>query len=325
MSFNVIKYQPEYKHQWDDFVRTAKNATFLFYRDFMEYHSDRFEDHSLLVFKGEKVTALIPANSTGNTLHSHQGLTYGGLVLSPKVKLEQSLQIFRDVLKYLNDKGIKTLEIKTLPHIYPDFPSEEINYLMFLTEARLTRRDVLSVVDLKSPFKISSGRMEGVKRGEKNLLQVQEVQQFDDFWNTILIPTLSEKHQAKPVHTLKEITLLHQRFPDNIRQFNVYHNTKIVAGTTVFESKNVAHSQYIAAAGNDKNQLGSLDYLHHYLLTEVFQDKKYFDFGISNENQGRNLNRGLSFWKEGFGAGAVTQDFYTLSTTNHTKLQHVLV
>lgn len=324
MSFNVIKYQPEYKHQWDDFVRTAKNATFLFYRDFMEYHSDRFEDHSLLVFKGEKVTALIPANSTGNTLHSHQGLTYGGLVLSPKVKLEQSLQIFRDVLKYLNDKGIKTLEIKTLPHIYPDFPSEEINYLMFLTEARLTRRDVLSVVDLKSPFKISSGRMEGVKRGEKNLLQVQEVQQFDDFWNTILIPTLSEKHQAKPVHTLEEITLLHQRFPGNIRQFNVYYNNKIVAGTTIFETNKVAHCQYIAA-GNDKNQLGSLDFLHYNLIKEIFKNKKYFDFGISNENQGRNLNQGLSFWKEGFGASSVVQDFYSVGTKNYSKLDNVLI
>jgi hypothetical protein len=325
MNYKITRYQPEHKTQWDDFVRTAKNATFLFYRDFMEYHSDRFEDHSLLVFKEEKLVAIIPANITGNTLHSHHGLTYGGLVLSPKTKLEQSLQIFSEVLKFLSENGIETLEIKTLPHIYPDLPSEEIKYLLFITEAQLTRRDVLSVVDLKSPFKISSGRMEGVKRGEKNLLQIQEVKLFDDFWNAILIPTLSEKHGAKPVHSLDEITLLHQRFPGNIRQFNVYHNNKIVAGTTVFESKNVAHSQYIAAAGNDKNQLGSLDFLHHHLLTEVFKDKKYFDFGISNENNGRNLNRGLSFWKEGFGAGAVTQDFYAVATKNHTKLQHVLV
>lgn len=324
MSFNVIKYQPEYKQQWDDFVRTAKNATFLFYRDFMEYHSYRFEDFSLMVFKENKLIALIPANSTGNSLYSHQGLTYGGLVLASKVKLEQSLQIFREVLKFLNNNGVETLEIKTLPHIYPDFPSEEINYLMFLTEARLTRRDVLSVVDLKSPFKISNGRMEGVKRGKKNNLLVKEVNHFNEFWNEILIPILAEKHEAKPVHSLEEIELLHQRFPNNIRQFNVYYNNKIVAGTTIFETNKVAHCQYIAA-GNDKNQLGSLDFLHYNLIKEIFKNKKYFDFGISNENQGRNLNQGLSFWKEGFGASSVVQDFYSVGTKNYSKLDNVLI
>lgn len=324
MSFNVIKYQPEYKQQWDDFVRTAKNATFLFYRDFMEYHSYRFEDFSLMVFKENKLIALIPANSTGNSLYSHQGLTYGGLVLASKVKLEQSLQIFREVLKFLNNNGVETLEIKTLPHIYPDFPSEEINYLMFLTEARFTRRDVLSVVDLKSPFKISNGRMEGVKRGKKNNLLVKEVNHFNEFWNEILIPILAEKHEAKPVHSLEEIELLHQRFPNNIRQFNVYYNNKIVAGTTIFETNKVAHCQYIAA-GNDKNQLGSLDFLHYNLIKEIFKNKKYFDFGISNENQGRNLNQGLSFWKEGFGASSVVQDFYSVGTKNYSKLDNVLI
>tara|TARA_R110000850_G_scaffold150497_1_gene273269 strand:- start:183440 stop:184417 length:978 start_codon:yes stop_codon:yes gene_type:complete len=322
--YKIVRYQPEYKTQWDAFVSKAKNATFLFYRDFMEYHSDRFEDCSIMVLKNDKVLALLPANKNGDTAYSHQGLTYGGLVVDKKTKIETTMLLFKEVLSYLETQKISKLEIKMLPGIYTDFPSEELHYIFFLLEAKLRRRDVLSVIDLSKPLSFSSGRKEGVKRGVKNKLEVKEVFEFESFWNQILIPTLEEKHQAAPVHTLEEITLLHQRFPKNIRQFNVYLNDTIVAGTTVFVSKNVAHSQYIA--GNaDKNQLGSLDFLHHYLLKDIFAEKKYFDFGISNENQGRNLNKGLSFWKESFGANTVVQDFYVVETPSHPKLDNVLI
>lgn len=324
MNYKVTRYHPEHKHQWNDFVRQAKNATFLFHRDFMDYHSDRFEDFSLMVFKEDKLLGLLPANIKENVIFSHQGLTYGGLVVDKKTKIETTLLLFKELLSYLEHQKISKMEIKLLPSIYTDLPSDEIHYILFLLEAKLVRRDVLSVIDLRKPVLFSSGRKEGVKRGEKNKLEVREEVEFESFWNEILIPTLKNKHQAKPVHSLDEIKLLHQRFPKNIRQFNVYFNDKIVAGTTVFVTKKVAHSQYIAANA-DKNQLGSLDFLHHYLLKDVFSEKNYFDFGISNENQGRNLNKGLSFWKESFGANPVVQDFYMVKTSSHSKLDNVLI
>lgn len=324
MNYKVTRYHPEHKHQWNDFVKRAKNATFLFHRDFMDYHSDRFEDFSLMVFKEDKLLGLLPANIKENVIFSHQGLTYGGLVVDKKTKIETTLLLFKELLSYLEHQKISKMEIKLLPSIYTDLPSDEIHYILFLLEAKLVRRDVLSVIDLRKPVLFSSGRKEGVKRGEKNKLEVREEVEFESFWNEILIPTLKNKHQAKPVHSLDEIKLLHQRFPKNIRQFNVYFNDKIVAGTTVFVTKKVAHSQYIAANA-DKNQLGSLDFLHHYLLKDVFSEKNYFDFGISNENQGRNLNKGLSFWKESFGANPVVQDFYMVKTSSHSKLDNVLI
>ena len=54
---------------------------------------------------------------------------------------------------------------------------------------------------------------------------------------------------------MQEITNLKKKFPENIRQFNVYYNDEIVAGTTIFESENVVHSQYISADEN-KNKIG---------------------------------------------------------------------
>lgn len=290
----------------------------------MEYHSDRFDDFSLLIFDGEKLIAVFPANLSEGVLYSHQGLTYGGLILDKKVKLTTTLKIFKQLLSYLNAQGFEKIVIKEIPFIYSRKFSDDLKYLLFLVNAHLYRRDLLSVLELSSKFKISSGRMEGVKRGIKNKLHIVESDDFKDFWEMILIPNLAVKHNAKPIHTLEEIALLKQNFPENIRLFKAYDNDKIVAGTVVFESCNVVHAQYIAS-NNEKNELGSLDYLHYHLLTEVFRDKKYFDFGISNEYQGRKVNEGLLYWKESFGCGHVSQDFYEVETKNHVLLENVFI
>lgn len=323
-NYTVKKYQPEDYANWNAFVSNAKNATFLFHRDFMEYHKDRFEDFSLVILDGEKWVAILPANKSENQVFSHQGLTYGGFVIDKKIKQTVFLNVFQSVLEFLHSNQIEKIAIKMMPSIYFDFPSDELNYALFLVDAKLKRRDSLSVIDLKKDFEISSGRLEGVKKGKKLDLKIIEELTFDSFWDKILIPNLEKKHQAKPVHSLPEINFLHSKFPKNIRQFNVYQKDKILAGTTVFESKNVVHSQYISG-NEDKNESGSLDFLHHHLITQIFKDKKYFDFGISNEEDGRKLNKGLLFWKESFGARTVTQDFYEVETANFVKLENVLI
>jgi hypothetical protein len=291
----------------------------------MEYHQDRFEDFSLLVFdENHQLIAVLPANKVEETLFSHQGLTYGGVLIQEKIKLSDFISIVKSVFEYLEALGFKKVILKEIPIIYNQIPSDELQYLMFLMKGNLVRRDVLSVVDLKSSFSFSRDRKNGIKRGIKNNLVVKEDSNFASFWNEILIPNLSEKHQAKPVHSLGEIQYLHSKFPKNIRQFNVYQNDKIVAGTTIFETNLVAHSQYISGNSN-KNELGSLDFLHDYLISNVFKNKKYFDFGISNENQGKNINEGLLYWKESFGARSITQDFYEVEIENHTSLDNVLL
>ena len=322
--YQVRLYQPQDFSLWNTFISVAKNATFLFHRDFMEYHSDRFEDYSLLVLDGEKVVAVLPANRVGDTVYSHLGLTYGGLVLNQKAKLSSVISIFKSVLQFLNENSIDKLIVKTMPNFYLDYFSDELEYCLFIVKAKLNRRDSLSVIDLTKPYFISKTRKESIRRGEKNCLIIKEELNFDLFWNEILIPNLNTKHQVKPVHTVEEIIELQQKFPSNIRHFNVYHNEKIVAGTTVFSTNNVAHPQYISG-NSDKNELGSLDYLYHFLITEVYNDKNFFDFGISNESQGTKINKGLLFWKESFGAKTVIQNFYEVETKNYSVLETVLI
>jgi len=322
--YRIEKYNDSHYGQWNELVNRSKNGTFLFHRDFMEYHRDRFEDLSLIIFDEDKPVAALPAHRIGNVAHSHWGLTYGGLVYDEKMKLAGVIKIFREILRFLTDHGIEKLNLKLIPSIYHKCPAEEVSYALFLADAKIFRRDSLSVCGLTNPLPFTKVRKECIRRGIKQQLVVVEEPNFELFWNKILIPNLSNRHGVKPVHSIEEIALLHRKFPENIRHFNVYHNNEIVAGTTVFISDNVAHPQYISGQ-KDKNALGSLDYLYSHLITEVFADKKYFDFGISNEQEGRKLNEGLVFWKESFGARTIVQDFYEVSTANYPLLDNVLI
>ena len=318
--YSVEIYHPKFQPLWDDFVGCSKNGTFLFQRGFMDYHKDRFEDFSLLIFKKSKLVAVLPANRLGKEVHSHQGLTYGGLILPPGVRFDVVLNSYKALLQFLTEQAVGVLYIKQIPSIYHRLPSDEIEYLNFILDAKLYRMDTLSVVDNQSRLNFSGSRKEGVKRGHKHNLRIENNDNFELFWNTILKVNLKKKHNASPVHSLEEILYLKRLFPNHIKQYNVYHNEQLVAGTTIFETSQVAHCQYIS--GNDDNNiLGSLDFLHDYLINKVYQKKRYFDFGTSNEEQGQHINVGLQFWKEGFGARTITQDFIEIDPKNHAKLK----
>jgi len=322
--YTIKRYESTDYKNWNAFINKAKNATFLFHRDFMEYHKDRFEDYSLIVVEEDKWVAILPANRIGNTVHSHQGLTYGGLVYDHKVKLANCIEIFQNLLFFLHSNAIEKLQIKTIPSIYHYQPTEELSYALFLANATLTRRDSLTVIDLSLTNTLSTVRNRGVKAGIKNKLEIKEEETLDTFWEEVLVPNLESKFDTKPVHNLEEISRLKRFFPKNIRQFNVYQDENIIAGTTIFESENVAHCQYIATI-KSKKELGGLDYLFNHLITEVFKQKRFFDFGNSNVNSGRNLNKGLSYWKESFGAGTIIHDYYEVQTANFSLLENSLI
>lgn len=323
-SFRIEKYSDKYKNQWDNFIQNAKNGTFLFKRNFMEYHADRFEDFSLLIFEKNKLLGVFPANKNKNQVYSHQGLTYGGLILPKKIKFEKTISAFKALLAYLEKHKIEKLILKLLPKIYHTYPADEIDYLLFILKAKLTKTDLSSTILQSEALKIQSNRVEGVKKAKKQNLEIEKTTDFQAFWNQILIPNLAKTHQAKPVHNIKEISYLAEKFPKNIHQYNVKKENNMVGGCTVFETKNVAHIQYISADKN-KQQLGTLDFLFQHLIEKEFKEKTYFDFGISNENHGLNLNKGLLYWKECFGARGIAYQTYEIQPQQHHLLDQVFL
>lgn len=322
-TYNVVAYSAALASDWNHFLNSAKNATFLFHRNFMEYHSDRFTDASLMVYENNKLVGLLPANVKDGVLYSHQGLSYGGIVVLHKAKFEQVAHIFKAVLTHLEQQGITSFVCKLLPTIYERYPADESQFLITALKGVMHKAEISSSIDLCDPLPIQANRKEGVKKGQKAGLVVKKEKRFDLFWDQVLVPNLKQRHEATPVHTKEEIAMLAGRFPDNIHQFNVYHNESIVGGATIFETHTTAHVQYISAIG-DKQQLGTLDFLFEALIAKEFAHKYVFDFGISTVDGGTKLNKGLLYWKECFGARSTVNLTFAIDPKNHVLLDTFL-
>lgn len=307
----AVPWDDPFRERWNAFVEGAKNATFLFHRDYLEYHADRFVDSSLLFFEDEMLIALLPATVSGDTVTSHGGLTFGGIITDARMRTSQMLRIFDFVLKTYRTRGIRTIVYKAVPHIYHSMPSEEDLYALFRNGARLVRRDVATTIACGAAAPYSKGRKYSVSKGKRNGLTVGRSEAFEEFM-ALEQQTLASRHGVVPVHSAAEMRLLASRFPNNIKLYDARLDGRLLAGMVVYESTRVAHAQYIAS-NEEGRELFAPDVLTDWLLETKFKEKAYFDFGISTEDQGTVLNAGLSRNKESYGGRATVYDFYEIT------------
>lgn len=305
----VTRYTPDKASQWDAFVRSAKNATFLHLRGYLDYHSDRFADNSLIFRRNGKIVALLPANRVDNTLFSHQGLTYGGfLTQAAHFGMEDMLEVGEALKAYVAETGIDTLVYKPVPHIYHTYPAEEDLYLMFRLKAQIATSGLSSVIDIENRAPFNENAKRAVKHATAQGVVIEQSTDFAAFWK-ILSEVLHTRHGVSPVHTIDEIEMLHERFPEQIRLYTATCNGEIVAGTVLYDTGRVAHAQYIAASEQGR-LLKALPLLFKRILENECRGNRYFDFGISTENGGLTLNTGLDRQKYGMGGRGVVYNSY---------------
>lgn len=312
-NYSVKPYRESDYANWNTFIGQAKNATFLFHRDFMEYHKDRFEDFSLMVFEDEKLVAVLPANRVGDIVYSHQGLTYGGLVYSPKLSGEKVENILDSILSFFKENEVQSFFFKSIPLFYTSKGNAEIDFFMMKKGAFLDKKEMNLGINLAMPLTISKSKLKHFRKIEKLDLEMVEEQQLESFWELVLEPRLLEKYNATPVHTLQEITLLKEKFPENIKQFSVYFEDVIIAGITVFETETVVKSQYGATIKKGE-ELRALDFLFINLIQKFKSEGKlFFDMGIVNEDNEKGYHAGLLKQKEELGCSVYSQDFYKMN------------
>lgn len=305
-------YTPEYKEMWDDFVRKSKNSTFLFYRDFIEYHEDKFNDYSLLFYVGDNLIAMMAGNISDKVYYSHQGLTYGGLIMSQDTTAVNILDLFEVLTVTFRHQGIKKIVYKAVPHIYHRLPAEEDLYALFRYGGIISERNISSTIFLSEKTDYSDSRKNGLKKAAKNDLRVTRSNDLNSFWQ-ILTSNLRERYGKDPVHNLSEITYLKDKFQNQIHLFSVTDSNDIMlGGCLVFVMENVVHAQYTAATEDGKRK-GAIDMVIDYIINTAYADKQYFDYGTSTENKGQYLNESLIYQKEGFGGRGIVYDTYTIN------------
>ena len=307
--FEIVRYTADRHDVWNRYVAKSRNATFLFYREYMDYHSDRFHDHSLLFYVGGHLHSVLPAHEVGDIFCSHRGLTYGGLLMDKDVTTADVLVLFEELNDYLRRTGFRKVLYRAIPWVYHRLPSEEDLYAMFWKcGARLQQRMSGTVVFMDEHLRWRKDHRRRLKQAQAAGIRVERDASLAEFW-PVLNDNLQRKFQAQSVHTLEEMELLKSRFPDKIIQYNAYLDAKVVGGITFYVMGHVLHGQYSGTTDEGK-RLGAMEAIYNQVMFRDFAQIRYLDFGTSNEQGGLVLNEGLIAHKEGYGGRTVMYDTY---------------
>jgi hypothetical protein len=307
--FEIKRYTPEDQEAWDRYVKKARNATFLFLRDYMDYHRDRFNDYSLLFYKNGKLHSLLPAHQVDTTLYSHFGLTYGGLIVDINVTIADTCQLFEDLNDYLREQGFTKVIYRPIPWIYHLHPAEEDLYAIFWKcHARLLVRNIGTTIFMQQHLRWRKDHLRRLKKSHENGVTVIRDADITEFWG-ILENNLEERFHAKPVHTLSEMLLLKDKFPEQIIQYNAYKDGHIIGGLTFYITQQVIHGQY-SSTNSEGKEYGAMEAIYEQIMYKDYPDYPYLDFGSSTEDNCSFINEGLIAHKEGYGGRGVVYDTY---------------
>lgn len=322
-NLSILQYMEKDQDEWDEFIGKSKNGTFIHKIDYFHYHKKRFMDCSLIIKKNNQIVAIMPGNIEVDTFYTHQGLTYGGLIIQNETTIQNVITYFNMINKYLTDKKVKKVIYKAIPYMYSKIPAQEDEYVLFRLGAKIISSALSSVIKMDERLHYSTLRLRNIKKALKYNLEIQVDISYEEFW-AILVENLLKSHNVPPVHSLVEIKKLKTFFSKNIKLYSVYMDDKCIAGVVMYITETVAHVQYISANENGK-KYAALDFLFDHLINNVFSHMKYFDFGTSVEEHGHYLNEGLIFHKQGFGGrGVLYQQFeYELKNTNITKKENI--
>jgi hypothetical protein len=312
----VTAYAAADADAWDGLVGRSCNGTFMHTRRFISYHGDRFRDRSLvLTDRRGNVTGVFPAAADPadpGLVVSHPGLTYGGLVHDGSVRGESMIGAIGAIAGHYRAAGYQRLRYKAVPSIYHTVPAADDHYALFRLGARRHRSDLSATVDLASRGRVTQRRLRSRKQAEAAGVRTREDWALvADFW-PVLEQNLARRHGARPVHSLAEIQLLHDRFGDEITLISAMIGDELVGGTVLFAAGPVLHMQYTATTQAGRDSFATDLVMEQAIGTAAERGFRFFDFGTCTVDEGRDLNQDLYGFKVSFGAGGVVYDHYEL-------------
>jgi hypothetical protein len=315
VTIEIIPYAQERESIWDQWCAGSGNATFLHTRRFLGYHGNRFRDLSVFIRESGKVVGVFPAAASTidpELVVSHPGATFGGIVHQGWLTGTRMVETLIKLRKYYCHGGYVRLLYKAVPHMYTKIPAQDDLYALFRLGARRVRCDLSCTIDLANRQPPSERRRRSLKKAKKMVTVLSDsTALLGKLW-PVIEENLARKHNLRPVHTLDELALLLDRFPEQIAMRCALLEDRVAAGVVFFNSLNVWHAQYTAASERGY-EVSALDAVFESAIESAQRaSARYFDFGVSTEDSGRTLNDGLYRFKSEFGGGGMVHEFYEL-------------
>ncbi len=324
MGLDIVKYSDKYEKAWDSLVmNNSVNGTFLQTRRFLNYHpKDRFQDASLMVMQGNNIVAAIPACDAADQgercFFSHKGSTFGGIVFKTgKYDITTLDELIPSLDSYLRSEGYDRILLKCTSQIFSKKPVDLLDYFLFLNGYE-PYCELSLYVDLEQAPEDLLAALSSSRRRDyryslshdlvfRRLETDEEIRQFHSMLSNNLL-----KFNARPVHTPEEMLLLKRdTLPDETDFYGAFYGDRMIAGTMLFYfGQQVLHTQYLAN-DSEYSRMFPMNYLDFQLISMAREKGfRYFSFGISTEDRGKTLNKGLALFKEGFGCSCCVNRSY---------------
>lgn len=308
----VHKYTEKDHKKWEDFVCKANNGTIFHSLKFLSYHpADRFKPHHLIVREKENILAVFPAVIDDKAIISHQGASYGGLVLKQGLGIHDIYLIVSHLVDHFKKEGANQVLLTQTPLIYYESPNQYVDFALIRHGFHYRKRELTAVIplDVAEPLLVFHGdARRSTKKAIREGVTVKISDDLSGYYN-ILKNNLGMRHNVTPTHTLPELLKLKNMYPEDIVLFGVYLKEKVIGGMVVFVANpRVILAFYISHDGHF--QAYRPVNILFYEVMKWGRDKgfKYLDLGTFTLNM--EPNWGLGRFKENHNARGFLRDTY---------------
>ena len=314
--FTLHQYINQNESRWDQFVSSGNNGTLFHLRKFLNYHhKDRFQDHSILIEKKQKLFSVLPAAELivdgKRILVSHPGSTVGSFVVPENLSIADAMSMSEALVTYVKENNFSGIRITLPPTLYQRRLSNYMDFSFFKQGFTYSKRDVTSILFLedsldKNLAKFKSSHLRAVRNAQEKGVNVRQSNDFDSFYH-ILEQNLKIRHGVSPTHTLAELKNIHALFPDRINLFAAFVKDVMVAGVVNFVVNDHVVLAFYISHDEAYQEFRAVNLLFYSIFDWAIQQGfKIYDFGTFTVNEEPNM--GLGRFKENFGASGIFRD-----------------
>ncbi|EQF29134.1 femAB family protein [Clostridioides difficile CD160] len=320
----IKQFENYFQEDWDYFVENKSiNGTFLQTRNFINYHKEgKFYDHSLMIYKGKEIIAVIPAcevyENNEKIFFSHLGSTFGGILIGSSFNDIKHVKAITSILEeYLYKKNFNKILLRNTSKIFCKADTSLLEYFLFKNDYMFY--DELSMFLELNKYKenilknFSYSKRRDFKYSLKNNLTFKRLYDDKDVISFFeLLSNCLDRKSAKLIHSIEELLdFKNNRLKDIVEFYAVYIDDIMICGSMVFNFQDkVYHTQYLAS-DSAYNKYYPMIFLNYNLIKNASdRNFKYLSFGISTLNKGKYLDEGLAIFKEGFGSSGVCNRTY---------------
>jgi len=314
--FTLHQYINQNESRWDQFVSSGNNGTLFHLRKFLNYHpQDRFQDHSILIEKKQKLFSVLPAAELivdgKRILVSHPGSTIGSFVVPENLSIADAMSMSEALVSYLKENNFSGIRITLPPTLYQRRLSNYMDFSFFKQGFTYSKRDVTSILFLEDSLdknleKFKSSHLRAVRNAQEKGVNVRQSNDIDSFYH-ILEQNLKIRHGVSPTHTLAELKNIHALFPDRINLFAAFVKNVMVAGVVNFVVNDHVVLAFYISHDEAYQEFRAVNLLFYSIFDWAIQQGfKIYDFRTFTVNEEPNM--GLGRFKENFRARVIFRD-----------------